>query len=174
MPGDHVEAAAPARGDEAGVYAYSELHARRKIKPGAPSKSVELKARVYGARRVVLVQLGHAENGHHGVANVLLHVAAVLAHYGLEAGEHPGHQGVHLLRVAPLRKRGEALHVGEEHGNAAALAFFEEFRPDRGSFAASSGSRASSMRTWYARFCPLSICSSSKLVVPGKTAHPIA
>ena len=68
-------------------------------------------------QRVVLVQLGNPEDGHHGIADELLHRAAVAhEHLGhpLEPARHDLPQG---LRVEPLPERSRIGHVCEEDGD---------------------------------------------------------
>ena len=73
------------------------------------------------AVRVVAVRGRQAEHSHHRVADELLHRAAVLldalAGDAVVAGQDPPH----LFRVELLAERGRSGHVGEEHGDDAAL-----------------------------------------------------
>jgi hypothetical protein len=74
-----------------------------------------------GTLGVVLTRHGRTEDGHHGVADELLHRAAVTleleAHLLVVAGE----DRAHVLRVELLGLRREADQVGEQHGDDFAL-----------------------------------------------------
>ena len=77
--------------------------------------------RAHGALGVVLVRQRRAEEGHDGVADELLHGAAV----ALELGLHPGVVGrqhpADVLGVELLCAAGEPDQVGEQHGDDLAL-----------------------------------------------------
>ncbi len=129
VAGHHVELAPAARRDETGVDAGAEgeaaLRGGAEARVGLARAREEFQGRVHGARGVVLVELGHAEDRDEGVADVLLDDAAVGAYDRLEEAEDPRHEGVHLLGVHALGEAGEALHVREEDGGDAPLAGLE-------------------------------------------------
>ena len=77
----------------------------------------ELQRRSHGTERIVLVHLRHTEDRHHGVADELLDRAAVTLDRGSRRLEVPRHRGARRFRVEPLRARGRADHVAEEHGH---------------------------------------------------------
>ncbi len=68
-----------------------------------------------GAQGVVLVHDGDAEDGHHGVADELLHRAAVRLHDPLHPLEVPGQHDTKTFRVDRLAERGRARQVAEHH-----------------------------------------------------------
>ena len=68
-----------------------------------------------GAQRVVLVHRRDAEDGHHRVADELLHRAAVRLDDLLHPLEVAGEQALQRLRVDRLPERGRADHVAEEN-----------------------------------------------------------
>ena len=128
-PGDHVEFAALARGDEALVDPGAEGEALGlETEAGARGLALGLDPReefeggVDCPRGIVLVELGHPEDGHQRVADVFLDEAPVGFDELLEYAEDPRHEGVHLLRVVALGEAREALHVGEEDGGGTPLA----------------------------------------------------
>ncbi len=69
---------------------------------------------------VVLVRRGHAPHRHHGVADELLHAAAVAADDPAALVEVRRLQLLHVLLVAGLSQRGEADEVPEQHAGDAA------------------------------------------------------
>ena len=69
------------------------------------------------ALRVVLVRHRGAEDRHHVVADVLVDGAAVALDLLAEPHQRAVHQRLHGLRVHPLRERGVAGEVGEQHGH---------------------------------------------------------
>ncbi len=73
------------------------------------------------AQGVVLVHLGHAEDGHHGVADELLHRAAVLLDHRLGGLEVARQHVAQALRIEPLAERGRAGDVAEEDGDGLPL-----------------------------------------------------
>ena len=64
--------------------------------------------------RVVLVRLRDAEDRHHGVADELLHGAAVPLEDASRVLEVAAHRRPHRLRVEPLPERGRAGQVAED------------------------------------------------------------
>ena len=75
----------------------------------------------HGALGVVLVQRGHAEDGDHGVADVLLDGAAVGLDDRAGDGVVAAQEGVDELGVVALGECGEADQVAEERRDDAAL-----------------------------------------------------
>jgi hypothetical protein len=71
--------------------------------------------------RIVLVHLGGAEHGHHGVSDELLHCPAVRLDDSLHALEVAGEEGAQGLRVRRLTESGRARDVTEENGHGLAL-----------------------------------------------------
>ena len=57
---------------------------------------------------------GHAEDGHHRVADELLHGSAVRLERAAHLVEVAPHHAAHRLRVEPLAERRRAGHVGED------------------------------------------------------------
>jgi hypothetical protein len=74
----------------------------------------DLGGRPESARRVVLLGSGRPEYRHDGVADELLHVAAVLPHSGGADLVIPVEQQLERLRVHALGERGVADNVQEE------------------------------------------------------------
>ena len=74
-----------------------------------------------GAKRVVLVQHGHAEHRHHRVADELLDRAAVRLDDSLHPLEVPREQRPQRLRIRRLAQCGRAGHVAEEHRHRLSL-----------------------------------------------------
>src|SRR6185436_7601475 len=70
-----------------------------------------------GALGVVLVRNGCTEERHHGVADELLHCAAVALQLLAQPGVVGRKRCTDILRVEPLRLRGEAYEVGKEHAD---------------------------------------------------------
>jgi len=68
----------------------------------------------HGPERVVLVRLRDAEDRHHGVANELLHRAAVPLEDSPRILEIAAHRGPHGLGVESLPERGRARQVAED------------------------------------------------------------
>ncbi len=68
----------------------------------------------HGAQRVVFVRLGQAEDGHDGVADVLLDLAAVARDLGGHGCEVAVLDLVQCLGVEPLAQRGGVLQVAED------------------------------------------------------------
>ena len=73
------------------------------------------------AKRVVLVEHGYAEDGHHGVADELLHGAAVPLDDRLHPLEVAGEHRPQPLRVERLAKSGRSGDIAEENGDGLAL-----------------------------------------------------
>ena len=96
-----------------------------------PHRVDELQAGPDGPFRVVLARDGCSPDGHHRVADELLHPAAVP---GDDVGgdvEVAGQELPGLLRVVSLRERGEPDQVGEQHRDEAALGDRGARRDDR-------------------------------------------
>ena len=94
------------------------------IRPSQPElgqRVAHLDRRPHGAQRVVLVQHRHAEHGHHGVADELLHAAAVPLDDRLHPLEVAREQRTQPLRVERLAERGRAGEVAEEDRHRLAL-----------------------------------------------------
>src|SRR6185369_16985093 len=70
-----------------------------------------------GADDVVLVEDGHAEDGHDGVADELLDGPAVALDDAAHLGEVAGHHELEGLGVQAVSERGEAADVGEHDGD---------------------------------------------------------
>ena len=85
-----------------------------------------------GAQRVVLVHAGDAEDGHHRVADELLHAAAVRLDDPLHALEVVRQQHPHRLGIGRLAELGRADEVAEEHGDGLALLAGGRQRGQRG------------------------------------------
>ena len=73
-----------------------------------------LRGRAHGTERVVLVELGHPEDRHHGVADVFLDGTAVAFEHRSHALEEGGHHAAHRLRVEALAQRRRADDVAED------------------------------------------------------------
>ena len=70
-------------------------------------------------QRVVLVQLGDAEDGHDGIADELLDRAAVPLEHERHLLEEAGHHAAQRLRVEPLTERRRIRDVREQDGDRA-------------------------------------------------------
>jgi len=88
-----------------------------------------------GPQRVVLVCLGGAEDGHDGVAEVLVDVTAVGLDDPAEFGEQVADDPLDGLRVATLGERGEPGEVGEQDGEGSPF-FLCDFGRERAELAA--------------------------------------
>ncbi len=84
--------------------------------PGA-----DRKRGAHGTLRVVLVRDGRSEDGHHRVADELLHGAAVPLQLPSQPPVVAREHGAHVLRVELLGAAREADEIGEEHGHDLAL-----------------------------------------------------
>ncbi len=73
------------------------------------------------ALRIVLVRHRRAEDGHHVVADVLVHGAAVALDLAAEAHQRTVHQGLHRLGIHALRHRRVARQIGEYDRDLAPL-----------------------------------------------------
>jgi hypothetical protein len=71
--------------------------------------------------RVVLVRGRGPEQGHHGVADELLHRPAIALQVGPKPGVVGGEHGADVLHVQPLRPGGEPDQVAEQHADPLAL-----------------------------------------------------
>ena len=80
-----------------------------------------LDRRADGAQRVVLVHHRHAEDGHDGVADELLHAAAVALDDPLHPLEVACEQRAQPLGIERLAERGRAGQVAEENRHRLAL-----------------------------------------------------
>ena len=80
-----------------------------------------LDRRPAGAKGVVLVQHGHAEDRHHRVADELLDRAAVCLDDSLHPLEVAREQRPQRLRIRRLAQRGRAGHVAEQHRHRLSL-----------------------------------------------------
>ena len=123
VAGDRVALADGARHHLAGVDAHPQLevHARRQALVDLGHRRLHPERRAHGALLVVLVRHRRAEERHHVVPDVLVHVAAVALHLGAEAHQGAVHEPLHGLRVHPLGHRGVARQVGEQDRHLAAL-----------------------------------------------------
>jgi hypothetical protein len=74
-----------------------------------------------GALCIVLVRHGRAEDGHHRIADELLHGAAVALDLLSQAGVVGADAGAHVLGVCRFGGRGEADEAAEEDGHDLAL-----------------------------------------------------
>ena len=80
----------------------------------ARQRDAHLRSRADRTERVVLVDLRDTEDGHHGVADVLLDDAAVKLDNARHLVEVPEHQVAHGLRVERLRERRRVGDVAEQ------------------------------------------------------------
>ena len=87
----------------------------------APQGLAHVERGAHGADRIVFVGDGRAEDGHHGVADILLDGTAVAMDLARHRGEEAGQQRAHILGVEPLGERGRAGDVREEHGDDSPL-----------------------------------------------------
>jgi hypothetical protein len=104
-----------ARDDLAGVHADPRLDAE------LGQRVSHLDGGADGAQSVVLVHVGNTEDGHHRVADELLHVPAVGLHDRLHPLEVASKQRAHRLGISRLSERCRAGHVAEEDGDGLAL-----------------------------------------------------
>jgi hypothetical protein len=77
---------------------------------------------------MVLVSDGRAEQRHEAVTQELIHRALVAVHLGERPLEEPAEQHVHAVRAQPLRQRGGADEIAEEHGDGLSLALHRAAR----------------------------------------------
>ena len=130
----------------------------------------EAQAGAHGALGVVLVQRGHAEDGDHGVADVLLDGAAVGLDDAARRGVVAAQEGVDELGVVALREGGEADEVAEEGGDDAALFAASAGSQRRAAIRADDGARrARRGRSWDRQ----SRCAASWRDYRLLAAHPI-
>ena len=108
-----------ARDDLAGVDAHAQLEPRAVAGLELVVQLVQAAAQLVGgahrAQRVVLVHRRHAEDGHHRVADELLHRPAVPLDDRLRRLEVARHHPPQALRIDPLAERRRAGDVAEEH-----------------------------------------------------------
>jgi hypothetical protein len=74
-----------------------------------------------GPLRIVFVRDRCTEERHHSVSYELLDRAAVPLELAAQTLPVRAEHGAHVLRIEPLRARGKADEVGEEHGDDLAL-----------------------------------------------------
>ena len=86
----------------------------RACTPSVRQRVAHLERRTDGSECVVLVQHGHAEDGHHRVADELLDRAAVRLDDPAHALEVASEQTAHRLRVGRLAEGGRTCHVAED------------------------------------------------------------
>ena len=91
------------------------------LEPELGQRVPHLHGRTHRAQRVVLVQHRHAEHGHHGVADELLHGAAVPLDDRLHPLEVAREQRAQPFGIERLAERGRAGQVAEQHGHRLAL-----------------------------------------------------
>ncbi len=99
----------------AGIHPDAGLHAQLR------ERVVHLDRGAAGAQRIVLVHLRDAEDGHHRIADELLHRSPVRLHDRLHALEVTGEQRAQRFGVGRLAQRGRAGDVAEENGDRLAL-----------------------------------------------------
>ncbi len=121
-PGLRAAAGDHQPGVDAGVHRRPPPDASFQLRGEPFHVGVDLPGGVQGAHRVVLVGGGHAEHGHHRVADVLLDAALVAPHHAGHLGEQAPHHPLHLLRVQPLGHGRVAGEVAEQHRHLLALA----------------------------------------------------
>ena len=121
VAGDRVAGAHGARHHLAGVHAHAqvEVHAGREALVDLPHGGLHAEAGPHGALGVVLVRDGRAEDGHHVVADVLVHGAAVALDLLAEPHQGAVHERLDGLGVHALGHRGVAGEVCEEDGHLA-------------------------------------------------------
>ena len=91
------------------------------LQPELGQRVTHLRRRPYRPQRVILVQHRHAEHGHHGVADELLHAAAVPLHDRLHPLEIAREQRPQPLGIERLTQLGRAGQVAEQHRHRLAL-----------------------------------------------------
>ena len=91
----------------------AELLVQLVVEPG--ELVTQLMGCTRGTQGIVLVHDGDAEDRHHGVADELLHRAAVPFEHRLRDGEVALHDAAERLRVEPLPKSGRPGDVAEEN-----------------------------------------------------------
>ena len=94
---------------------------RANVGAEVPDESRELQGGADGALRVVLVRDRGAPDGHHGVSDELLDLAAVAVHDASALLEVAGQELTDLFGVARFRECREADEVGEENRDEAAF-----------------------------------------------------
>jgi hypothetical protein len=95
-------------------------------------RPVGVEGGVQGPLRVVGVGDGGAEDGHHIVADMLVHPAAIARDDAVDGGEIPVEEVVGGLGTQFVREAREAREVGEQHRDLAQLAFHGRVRRVRG------------------------------------------
>ena len=105
----------------AGVHAHSHLGADAQVLAEGGERALHLERRPHRPLGVVLVGDGRAEQGHDGVSDDLVDLAAERGHVGDEPFEAPVDQVLHVLGVGRLGERGEPDEVGEQDRGDAAL-----------------------------------------------------
>ena len=96
-------------------------HADPPLQPELGQRVAHLDRRPQSAQRVVLVQHRHAEHRHHGVADELLHAAAVALDDRLHPLEVAGEQRPQPLGIERLAEGGRAGQVAEQNRHRLAL-----------------------------------------------------
>jgi hypothetical protein len=117
---------AAAEEDRAGVDADAQVELLQALALAEPRREQrrlgeDVEAGADGALGIVLERLVGAEGGEQAVAGVLEDPALARAHELGQADERRVHDGVHLLRVEPLRQLRRADDVHEEDGDGLAL-----------------------------------------------------
>ena len=109
-----------------------KAHAPGRLEPRVESRQrfAHLRRGANRAQRVVLVQDGNAEDRHHGVADELLHDAAVSRDDRLHRAEILRHEQAQRLEVELLSEPRRVDEVGEEHRHG--LSHFARDRLARG------------------------------------------
>ena len=96
-------------------------HADPPLQPELGQRIPHLDRRPHRAQRVILVQHRHAEHGHHGVADELLHTAAVPLDDRLHPLEVARQQRTQPLGIERLAERRRARQVAEQDRHRLAL-----------------------------------------------------
>jgi hypothetical protein len=113
--------------DRAGVDA--DAHLQGEAAPGVellailPHGALEPQSRMHRPPWAVLMGDRRPEQGHDAIAGVLVDRALEPVHLGGDPLEAAVDNLVHDLRIELLGERGEVRHVGEQHGDLAALPF---------------------------------------------------
>ena len=126
VPGDDPLALLGARAERDDRLAGRDPHAdlEREIGIGGvevPDRVQDAQRRAHGALRVVLVCHGRAEHGHHGVADELLHRAAVALDLAPEQRVVRPDACPHVLGIRTRRGLREPDEIAEEHADDLAL-----------------------------------------------------
>jgi len=82
---------------------------------------LDVECRAERTQRIVPMGDGRGEEGHDGIADMLVHITTVLGDDRIGAGIESFDQPAEVLGIKPGRERSEAAEIGEEDGHLPTL-----------------------------------------------------